>query len=122
MIFKPLLVVTYMLATPVYAEEQVSVSKQERLRIALDSWIGSPVSNYALRFGPPTSSFEIGLKRAFQWRVTGQTSGLGVPIGNIIVYRSSQTTCLISFVASTKTPTPTLADWTIETWQYQGTC
>ena len=117
-----LLVIACLLPSPGSTEEHVGASRQERLRAALDSWIGNPVSNYALRFGPPTSSFEIGAKRAFQWRVTGQTSGLGVPVGNMIVYRTRQTTCLVSFVASTTNPTPTLADWIIETWQYQGAC
>jgi hypothetical protein len=116
-----LLLAACLLPSHVCAEEH-GAPRQDRVKAVLDTWIGSPVSNYALKFGPPTSSFAMGAKRAFQWRVTAQTSGLAIPIGNMIVYRTRTTTCLVSFVASATTPTPTLADWIIETWQYQGAC
>lgn len=99
-------------------------TRQQELQQTFDTWIGHPVSDYALRFGPPNSSFDLGPKqRAFQWQLTGQTPGIAAPIGGMMVYRPpQQTVCMVSFSASADKSAPTLADWVIYSWQYQGVC
>lgn len=99
-------------------------SRQEELQKTMDSWVGRPISEYALRFGPPASNFDMGTgRRAFQWQAFGLTPGVAAPIGGMMVYRApQQTSCMVSLVASTSAKAPTLADWTIEQWTYQGTC
>jgi hypothetical protein len=65
-------------------------SPQEQLQKSMESWVGHPISEYALRFGPPLSSFDMGNnRRAFQWQSTGLTPGVAVPINGMMVYAPS---------------------------------
>jgi len=103
--------------------------RQEQLKQTMDTWLGHSIADYALRFGPPLSSFDMGNgRRAFQWQATGQTPGVAVPISGMLIYRApQQTSCMVSFVASNKwgtavAPSSALPDWIIEQWSYQGNC
>lgn len=100
------------------------VTAEEKLRNNLNTWIGVPVSAYALQNGPPASSFDMGGgKRAFQWAWYGQGPGMIMPMGGrAVVLPPQQTKCQISFIAWTNKPDPGLADWIIETWRWDGNC
>jgi hypothetical protein len=99
-------------------------TRQEELNKQMDTWLGHPIAEYALRFGPPLGTFEMGNgRRAFQWQSNGQTPGVAVPINGMMIYRPpQQTSCMISFVASTSAASPSLSDWIIREWSYQGNC
>jgi hypothetical protein len=69
-----------------------------------NSVVGRPVSEVALKLGPPTTKMDLGNGRmAFDWEHYGP--------------------CTYSAIATSKTPgSPSLADWTIESWQETADC
>lgn len=98
--------------------------QQEKMQASLSRWANHSIAEYALNYGPPTANFEMGAgRRAFQWQITGQTAGAAIPINGMLIYRApQQTSCMVSFVASTTSKAPTLADWMIGEWSWQGNC
>jgi hypothetical protein len=104
-------------------DHDASVAKAKQ---ALDSYIGQPVSNVAINLGPPNGSFDVGNgQRAFQWLRTGsyQTGGSAMPIGRMVVFEPSQTvqtSCRISFIATSPKGGQQLSDWIVTTWRYVG--
>ena len=104
-------------------DHDASVAKAKQ---ALDSYIGQPVSNIAINLGPPNGSFDVGNgQRAFQWLRTGsyQTGGSAMPIGRMVVFEPSQTvqtSCRISFIATSPKGGQQLSDWIVTTWRYVG--
>src|SRR5882724_3499649 len=66
--------------------------------------VGHAVSDAALRLGPPTSKFDLGNGRmAFDWEHYGP--------------------CTYSAIATSSKPaSPSLADWTIESWRETADC
>lgn len=103
--------------------QEVNANKAKK---ALDSYIGQPVSNVAINLGPPNGSFDVGNgQRAFQWLRTGsyQTGGSAMPIGRMVVFEPSQTvqtSCRISFIATSPKGGQQLSDWIVTTWRYVG--
>ena len=83
---------------------------------ALNPWIGRSIADYVVQRGPPTTSIDLGgNKRAFQWRMTRQTPGAVIPLGNSsVTVPSGQESCMVSLVASSSKAAPTLSDWIIE--------
>jgi hypothetical protein len=98
--------------------------RQQQLKSEFDHWIGSPISRYALQHGPPNATFDVGPnKRAFQWRLTGQSPGMAVPIGGVIMYRAPQEqVCTISLTATGFKASQSLADWIIDGYAWNGNC
>src|SRR5258708_32681229 len=98
--------------------------RQSRMTRSLNAYIGKSVADVTLGHGPPTNIIEMGAnKRGFQWEVTTERPEMAMPApgSNIAVtLPPSQETCLVSFVASTTTPSPSLSDWIIESSQWKG--
>ena len=89
-----------------------SAMRAERARENLDSMIGQPVSELALKLGPPVTAFSTGGgTMASQW----ESRGLHRAPGHIEYGQ-----CRLSVVARSSALTPTLADWIIERWEYTG--
>jgi len=64
---------------------------------------------------------DFGSATLFQWVITSQPPGFVAPISGMAVTRGSQTQeCRISLTATTSRTTPTLADWTISSYQWAG--
>jgi hypothetical protein len=60
-------------------------------------------------------------KKGFQWVITGQTAGAVVPLsGMLITVPPRQQTCMVSLIASSNKTSPTLSDWTIESYEWSG--
>jgi hypothetical protein len=103
-----------------------AAARQTRFNEALNAYIGRPVSDIALKAGPPNASFPAGDGgMVFQWYRAGQqqTPGMAMPaFGNVIYYpgQTQQIECRLSVVARTTKSSPTLADWIIERWEYTG--
>jgi hypothetical protein len=91
---------------------------------ALNPWIGRSIADFVVQRGPPTTSIDLGgNKRAFQWQATRQTPAAVIPLGSSLVgVPSRQESCLVSLVASSSKAAPTLSDWIIERWTWNGAC
>ena len=103
--------------------------RAEQAKTGLNAYIGRPLVEVALKFGPPMTSFDMGGgKMAFQWDHygSGQTSGAATRIGGTVLYtapQAYQTECKVSFVAVPARPgvaASDLPDWIVESWQYNG--
>lgn len=98
--------------------------KIEQLKSQFKTWIGSPISAVALKYGPPQGSFTAGPNRkTFQWVLSGQTLGIAVAVPNtnaVLVNAPQQTTCVVSFTAAARSPHPTLVDWKIDNYAWSG--
>ena len=101
----------------------------DQAKRGLDSYIGKPLSNVALKFGPPKLHFDGGNERtAFQWEHYGvdQSPGMANRIGNTVVYTAPQTStteCRLSILAVPAQPNANpdvVADWYVESWSYHG--
>jgi hypothetical protein len=97
-------------------------ARKQQLEDQLNSYLGHPVSEVALRLGPPDTEFDSGSgKRSFQWEKTGKTPGAIVPIGgSLIVAGPQRRECRISVVAAASKSNPGLGDWIVERWTYAG--
>lgn len=98
--------------------------QQSKMTAALDTVIGRPISDYVIAKGPPASTTDISpTKRLFRWVFTGQSVGGVVPVGGAIVaIPSRQLQCSVSFVANTSKSKPSLQDWTVESYSWEGSC
>jgi hypothetical protein len=98
--------------------------QQGRMARSLNAYVGRSVADVALDRGPPTNTIDMGPnRRAFEWEITTEAPEIAKPApgSNIAVtVPASQQTCLVSFVASTVSSSPSLADWIIETSQWKG--
>jgi hypothetical protein len=66
-------------------------------------FVGHAVSEAVLKLGPPTTKMDLGNGRmAFDWLHYGP--------------------CSYSAIATSRKPSPSLADWTIESWQETADC
>jgi hypothetical protein len=99
-------------------------SWNQKMQSALQPYVGRSIADFALDHGPPTNTIEMGgNERGFQWQITGQSAGAVVPVsGMLVAVPPQQRTCLVSFVASTTKPSPTLSDWIVESWRWNGAC
>jgi hypothetical protein len=104
----------------------VSAAQQQatKMEAALNPWMGRSVADYVVQRGPPTNNIDLGAnRRTFQWQMTRQTPAAIVPLsGTLIAVPSRQESCLVSLVAKSNTPAPTLSDWIIERWSWNGAC
>jgi hypothetical protein len=98
--------------------------QQSKMTAALDTVVGHPISDYVIAKGPPASTTDISpTKRLFRWVFTGQSIGGIVPVGGAIVaIPSRQLQCTVSFVANTSKSKPSLQDWTVESYSWDGSC
>jgi hypothetical protein len=103
-----------------------SAEKQQmtKMETALSPWVGRSIADYVAERGPPTTSIDLGgNKRAFQWQMTRQTPGAVVPLaGSLIAVPSREESCMVSLVASSSKSAPSLSDWIIERWSWNGAC
>jgi hypothetical protein len=90
----------------------------------LNPWIGRSIADFVVERGPPNTSVDLGgNKRAFQWQATHQTPGAVIPLGSsLVAVPSRQESCMVSLVASSSKAAPTLSDWIIERWTWNGAC
>jgi hypothetical protein len=95
-----------------------------RMERSLNAYVGKSVADVANERGPPSGTTDMGPdKRGFEWEITTETPEAAKPApGSRIAATvpASQQTCLVSFVARTTSPTPTLSDWIIESTQWKG--
>jgi len=98
--------------------------RQKNMDAALAPYLGKTVADYVLTRGPTTYTIDMGpSKRGFQWVITSQTPGAVVPLGGALVaVPPRQQTCMISLVASSNKPSPSMSDWIIESSQWNGAC
>ena len=91
---------------------------------SLQAYVGRPVADVAQDRGPPTSTVDLGPnKRGFQWQITSETHEVAKPAPGSYVAATvppGEQTCLVSFVASTASSSPSLSDWIIESSQWKG--
>lgn len=91
----------------------------------LAPYVGRSIADVVIDHGPPTTSINMGgNKRAFQWQNNGQTAGAVVPISGALIAVPSQQRiiCLISFIATTRKPSPAMSDWIVESYRWNGAC
>jgi len=101
---------------------QLQTNKMEK---ALSPYAGRSIADFALDYGPPANTIDLGTnKRGFQWVKTGQSPAAVLPLstGALIGVPSHLQTCTVSLVASTIKPSPALSDWIIESWRWNGEC
>jgi hypothetical protein len=98
--------------------------QQSRMTRSLNAYVGKSVADVALDRGPPTNTIDMGPgKRGFEWEITTETPEVAKPApGSSIAATvpASQQTCLVSLVAWTTNPSPSLSDWIIESTQWKG--
>src|SRR6266446_4970950 len=94
----------------------------DRINTTLQSYVGFPFSDLALKLGPPVTEFEADNgRRAFQWEGEKQEPGAIVPIGTALIAVPPQKMgCRVSVVARTTKPNSKLGDWIIERWEWSG--
>ena len=107
--------------------QQAIVQHQEqegRMARSLQAYVGRSVADVAQDRGPPTSTIDLGPnKRGFEWQITSETHEVAKPAPGSYVAATApagEQTCLVSFVASTKSSSPSLSDWIIESSQWKG--
>ncbi len=90
----------------------------------LNQFIGRSIADYVIVKGPPSSATDLSpTKRLFRWVFTGQSVGGVVPVGGAIVaVPSRQLQCTVSFVANASKPNPSLQDWAVESYSWDGAC
>ena len=102
--------------------------RQSRMTATVNAYIGRSVADVALDRGPPTSTIDMGAnKRGFAWETATETPARAMPApgvsGIAVALPPGEETCLVSVIASTTNPSPSLSDWIIESSQWKGgTC
>jgi len=98
--------------------------QQSRMTRSLNAYVGKSVADVALDRGPPTSTIDMGPgKRGFEWEIATEAPEAAKPApGSFIASTApaSQQICVVSFVAGTTKPSPSLSDWIIESTQWKG--
>jgi hypothetical protein len=84
----------------------------------LERYIGRPVSDLAIRLGPPTQAF-VGPdgQRIFQWRHFGSSTKTVIEGVAILNWR-----CTLSVESwpARNNPSSAMIDWIIHTWKFSG--
>lgn len=98
--------------------------QQSKMSADLNQFIGRSIADYVIVKGPPSSATDLSpTKRLFRWVFTGQSVGGVVPVGGAIVaVPSRQLQCTVSFVANASKPNPSLQDWAVESYSWDGAC
>jgi hypothetical protein len=98
--------------------------QQGRMSRSVNAYIGRSIADVAADRGPPTSVLDVGpSKRDFQWEVTSERPERPMPAPGARMAATvppGQETCVVSFVASSTTSSPSLSDWVIESGQWKG--
>jgi hypothetical protein len=105
--------------------QELQLSQQQsKMSTDLNPYIGGSIADYVIAKGPPASTTDISpTKRLFRWVFTGQGIGAAVPVGGVLVtVLPKQLRCTVSFVANTSKSKPTLQDWTVENYSWDGSC
>ncbi len=86
-------------------------------KMAMDEFAGHPLSDVAMRFGPPTTAFEMsGEQMTFQWDHFGAAPGAPPPASGL-------SECRLLVVAEPvigTAPPNDLSQWIVKTWNYYG--
>jgi hypothetical protein len=100
------------------------LQQKTKMESALTPYVGRSIADFMIDRGPSTSTIDLGPnKRAFQWKITGQTAGAVVPLsGMLVTVPPQQQTCTVSLIASTTKKSPAMSDWIIESWRWNGEC
>jgi hypothetical protein len=100
------------------------VTQQQKMTTALKALVGHSIAEVALKRGAPHEEFDVGNdRRAFQWKLTGQSPAAVAPLMNTaVISQPTQISCTFSFIASANKPHPTLDDWKIEDYRWNGAC
>jgi hypothetical protein len=98
--------------------------QQGRMERSLNAYVGRSVADVAIERGSPTSTTDMGGgRRGFEWEITTERPEVAKPApgsGIAATVPASPQTCVVSFVASTTKPSPSLSDWIIESSQWKG--
>lgn len=101
-------------------------SQQSTMKRLLDVYIGHSIAEFSVIHGTSQSTIDFSAtEKAFQWEITQETTGVSMlmPGTNMIVSRGPQTlVCRISMIATTSKKSPSLGDWIITRWSWQGAC
>jgi hypothetical protein len=98
-------------------------AREQEVAERLNSYIGHPVSEMAIRLGPPASDTDAGDgKHTFVWETGSQTASATIPLaGRLVQAGPQQQKCRISVVAATSGKVnPDLRDWIVQQWEYEG--
>ena len=100
------------------------IAQSTRMESALSRYVGKSIADIAIARGPAQSDFEIAKgTKVFQWVSYGQAPGMSAVMNNMMITRpGAQLVCRVSFTAKTDKPQPTLADWQIVSWRWEGHC
>lgn len=99
---------------------------QERLNAQLAQYIGQPISEMAIKLGPPVSSFATGQNQmAFQWykQTTQYTSGSAYRVYGTTIYnppQAQEVDCRLTLIAETTAKNPQLNDWIARRYEWRG--
>jgi DNA-binding transcriptional LysR family regulator len=76
------------------------------------------------RIATPSSTLDLAAgKRSFRWVWYEQSPGAVVPLsGALVTVPPQQRQCAVTFIATTTTPSPTVSDWRINGWAWDGAC
>jgi hypothetical protein len=98
--------------------------QQARMTRSLNGYVGKSIADVTVERGPPTNTIELGAnRRSFQWEMTTQTPerAAAAPGSQMaVILPKGEQTCLVTLVASTGAPSPTLSDWIIESTEWKG--
>jgi|SRR5580692_1987631 hypothetical protein len=94
------------------------------MKTALDFYLGRPITDHIVAKGPPTNTIVVSPnERLFQWVITRQGAGAVVPVSGILVaVPPRQESCMISLRATTQKTDPTLNDWIVNSYSWNGAC
>jgi hypothetical protein len=114
-------VIAFTLAGCAAMEQQ---QQQAKMKSFLDPYLGRSIADHVVAKGPPASVTDLGPnRRLYRWVWTRQTVGALVPVGGAIMsIPSQQQQCIVSFTASATKQSPSLQDWIIENYSWEGAC
>lgn len=99
---------------------------ENQLNEQYSSFVGQPVSEAVIQFGPPTSQINLSAtERIFQWDKRGMNrsnSTASAAFGIVTVNPSQvrETRCLVNFVARATSQNAELSQWIIHRWQWNA--
>lgn len=98
--------------------------QQSKMNSALAPWVGQSIASYAMTKGPPSSTVDLGPgTRLFIWNWQQTVPGIVAPIGGNLIYTAPGVRqCVVRFTATSASAKPTLSDWVISSWNWEGAC
>jgi len=100
--------------------------RKEQLNEQYSSFVGKPISEAIIQFGPPSGQFDVSrTERAFQWDKRGINQSPATAnrvYGTVIVNPSqiTETRCLFTFVARGPAQNTDMSQWIIYRWQWNA--